>query len=109
MVTSRAGQALRRVQHPFACRAVSGWVLIFYSSLTPKHEDERHKMNSNQFPTVHDRLLDLAVARAAQLRERAIDDFFDGVAAAARRALRPASRLASSIVRHSRLPRQLEG
>lgn len=65
-------------------------------------------MNTDPTPTIHDRLMDLAKSRAAQLREQAIDEFIDGLADAARRALRPASRLAASMARHSRLRGQVE-
>jgi hypothetical protein len=65
-------------------------------------------MNTSNIATVHDRLLDLAKARAAHLREQAMDDFFDAAGHSAKRALRPALRLAASIARHSRLRRQVE-
>jgi hypothetical protein len=65
-------------------------------------------MNTPRIATAHDRLIDLAKTRAAQLHEEAMDDFFDAAGRAAKRALRPASRLAASIARHSRLRRQVE-
>jgi hypothetical protein len=108
MVTSKPAVALRRVQHPFAGGAVSARARISYSCLTPKHQAKGITMNTDSTPTVQDRLMDLAKTRAAQLREQAIDEFIDGVADAARRAFRPASRLAASMGRHSRLRGQVE-
>jgi hypothetical protein len=66
------------------------------------------KMNTPSIANLNDRLHDLAKARAAQLHQQAMDDFFDAAGHAAKRALRPASRLAASIARHSRLRRQVE-
>lgn len=49
------------------------------------------------------RLLDGAKARAAQLRQEAIAEFWSDSGDAARKALRSAQRLAHSLARHARL------
>lgn len=51
----------------------------------------------------HAPLIDLARRHAAQLRSDAIDEFWHGAGSATRRAIRSATRLASSIARHQRL------
>jgi hypothetical protein len=51
----------------------------------------------------HAFLLQAAKARANELREQAIDDFFAAAGDGARRALRAANRFAHSLVRHARL------
>jgi hypothetical protein len=51
----------------------------------------------------HDRLIDAAKRRSAQLRREAVDGFWNDAGDAARNTLRSAVRLASRLARHSRL------
>ena len=56
----------------------------------------------------YNRMMETAKKRAAELRSEAIDDFWADAGAAARRALRSATRLAQSLARHDRLRRSME-
>ena len=60
-------------------------------------------MNHLNHPTEYNRMMETARKRASELRSEAIDDFWSGAGAAARRALRSATRLANNMARHARL------
>ena len=56
--------------------------------------------------TEHYALMDAAKARADELRDEAMDAFWDASAEHARQALRAANRFAHSLARHAHLRRQ---